>query len=125
MNCLQYQFYLVKLKGNCTCSHKQSTLPLTTSRPDEECTIQHTHIKNRTCTVRSITHVHVTLHTCTKESYMYSTFDVTHVHVTQHTCTKAVHVSTQVHVTQNVHVSTIKIIPGLTDQPSVQNLQAL
>ena len=44
---------------------------------------------------------------------MYSTFDVTHVHVTQHTCTKA------------VHVSTIKIIPGLTDQPSVQNLQAL
>ena len=72
-----------------------------------------------------ITHVHVTQHTCTKESYMYSTFDVTHVHVTQHTCTKAVHVSTQVHVTQNVHVSTIKIIPGLTDQPSAQNLQAL
>ena len=57
---------------------------------------------------------------------MYSTSDVsTHVHVTQHTCTKAVHVSTQVHVTQNVHVSTIKIIPGLIDQPSVQNLQAL
>ena len=103
MNCLQYQFYLVKLKGNCTCSHKQSTLPLTTSRPDEECTIQHTHTKQRTCTVRLITHVHVT----------------------QHTCTKAVHVSTQVHVTQNVHVSTIKIIPGLIDQPSVQNLQAL
>ena len=125
MNCLQYQFYLVKLKGNCTCSHKQSTLPLTTSRPDEECTIQHTHIKKRTCTVRLITHVHVPQHTCTKESYMYSTFDVTHVHVTQHTCTKAVHVSTQVHVTQNVHVSTIKIIPGLTDQPSAQNLQAL
>ena len=82
-------------------------------------------LKNRTCTVRSITHVHVTQHTCTKESYMYSTFDVTHVHVTQHTCTKAVHVSTHVHVTQNVHVSTIKIIPGLIDQPSVQNLQAL
>ena len=83
----------------------ESTLPLTTSRPDEECTIQHTHIK---------------------KTYMYSTSDVsTHVHVTQHTCTKAVHVSTHVHVTQNVHASTIKIIPGLIDQPSVQNLQAL
>ena len=87
---LQYQFYLVKLKGNCTRSHKQSTLPLTTSRQDEECTIQQKK-NHRTC------------------KYKNSTSDVsTHVHVTQRTCTKAVHVSTHVHVTQNVHVSTIK-----------------
>jgi len=61
---LQYQFYLVKLKGNCTRSHKQSTLPLTTSRQDEECTINIKTIVHVIHNVHVNTHVHVTKCTC-------------------------------------------------------------